>query len=63
MMIGEKEYRTIETLPEFAKQQLAEQFRVSLATPDPDDPNRFLGNSAPRICGCPASERAPAGTA
>ncbi|MGI9242239.1 MAG: ThuA domain-containing protein [Verrucomicrobiales bacterium] len=46
MMIGEKEYKTIETLPDFAKQHLAEQFRVHFATPDPDDPNRFLGLDA-----------------
>lgn len=46
MMIGEKEYKTIETLPDFAKQQLSEQFRVTFATPDPDDPNRFLGLGA-----------------
>ena len=46
MMIGEREYRTIETLPQFAKQHLSGQLRISLGTPDADDPNRFLGLGA-----------------
>ena len=43
MMIGEKEYKTINTLPKFAAEHLADEFRVSLVTPDPNDKNRFPG--------------------
>ena len=43
MMIGEKEYKTIETLPKFAREQLGGDFRVSFVTPDPKAPNRFPG--------------------
>lgn len=43
MMIGEKEYRTNETLPKFAREQVSAGFRLSVLTPDPKDPNSFPG--------------------
>jgi len=46
MMIGEKEYHTINTLPAFAQKHLSKGFRVSFLTPDPKDPNSFPGIGA-----------------
>ncbi|MFV1980396.1 MAG: ThuA domain-containing protein [Rhodothermia bacterium] len=43
MMIGEKEYRTNETLPKFAREHVSASFRVTILTPDPKDGNRFPG--------------------
>ncbi|MFT4549981.1 MAG: type 1 glutamine amidotransferase/nicotinamidase-related amidase [Verrucomicrobiales bacterium] len=46
VMIGEKEYQTIDTLPRFAQEHLSQYFRVSYSTPDPHDPNMFFGLEA-----------------
>jgi nicotinamidase-related amidase/type 1 glutamine amidotransferase len=43
IMMGEDEYHTRLTLPAFAKQHLAGQFRVSYLHADGNDPNRFPG--------------------
>ena len=41
-MIGEDEYRTAETLPEFAEKELKPRgWRISIVTADPADPNHF----------------------
>jgi type 1 glutamine amidotransferase len=43
-LIGEDEYRTWETLPEFAKKELGPQgYRVTIVTDDPADKNNFPG--------------------
>ncbi len=42
-LIGEKEYRTNETLPKFALKQLGKQYRVSYVHASADDPNSFPG--------------------
>ena len=41
MLIGEKEYKTAETLPLFAAKHLSDTFRVSYITATTDDPNAF----------------------
>ena len=45
MLIAEREYRTDETLPEFAKKHLGD-FRVTTVLADPDDRNAFVGIEA-----------------
>ncbi len=42
-LIGEKEYRTNETLPKFALEQLGKDYRVSYVHASVDEPNMFPG--------------------
>jgi len=46
MMIGESEYDTDRSLPEFALRQLGKDCQVTLVQPHPDDPNEFVGIEA-----------------
>lgn len=46
MLIGEKEYKTAETLPAFAREHLADTFRLTVVHASPDDPNDFSGIAA-----------------
>ena len=46
MMIGEREYKTIETLPRLAREELSAEFRVHYVLPDPGEPNYFPGIGA-----------------
>lgn len=47
MMIGEREYRTRETLPAFAKDELEPRgFKVTIVHHDPENPNHFPGLEA-----------------
>lgn len=48
MLIGEKEYKTQDTLPAFAEAHLADQFRVHVVHAHPEEPNRFPGIEAVR---------------
>ncbi len=43
MVISEDEYRTHQTLPEFAGKHLARDFKVSLVLGDPKEPNNLRG--------------------
>lgn len=43
MLIAEREYKTGETLPQFAADHLAEDYRVAFVEADPMDPNRMVG--------------------
>lgn len=45
-LIGEREYRTAETLPPFAERELASDFRCTFVFADSDDGNRFPGIEA-----------------
>lgn len=47
-LIGEKEYKTKDTLPAFAESQLADDFRIHVIHADPSDKNRFPGIEALR---------------
>ena len=46
ILIGEKEYRTNETLPIFARRNLIRDFRITIVHADSDDKNRFSGIGA-----------------
>jgi type 1 glutamine amidotransferase/nicotinamidase-related amidase len=43
MLIGEDEYRTNETLPPFAVEQLGKEYQLSIVHADDDNPNHFPG--------------------
>ena len=43
MLIGEKEYRTNETLPRFAAEHLGKEYRVSIVHASEENPNVFPG--------------------
>lgn len=43
MLIAEKEYKTRDTLPQYAAARLKNDFRVTILQPAAEDPNRFPG--------------------
>ena len=46
ILIAEKEYRTLETLPVFAESTLQKDFRLTVVTADPKTPNHFISGQA-----------------